>query len=53
MKKLSLVLVDDHPIVLSGLKETLSQSSNLSVMGAFTQDAELFTFLKKIMLMLL
>ncbi|MGJ7133852.1 response regulator transcription factor [Morganella morganii] len=47
MKKLSLVLVDDHPIVLSGLKETLSQSSNLSVMGAFTQDAELFTFLKK------
>lgn len=44
MKKLSLVLVDDHPIVLSGLKETLSQSSNLSVMGAFTQDAELFTF---------
>lgn len=46
MKKLSLVLVDDHPIVLSGLKETLSQSSNLSVIGAFTQDAELFTFLK-------
>lgn len=46
MKKLSLVLVDDHPIVLSGLKETLSQSSNLSVMGAFTQDAELFAFLK-------
>ncbi|WP_275075134.1 response regulator transcription factor [Providencia rettgeri] len=46
MKKLSLVLVDDHPIVLSGLKDTLSQSSNLSVMGAFTQDSELFTFLK-------
>ncbi len=45
MKKLTLALVDDHPIVLSGLKETLSQSHNLSIEGAFTSDAELFSFL--------
>ncbi|MEY0164084.1 response regulator [Providencia rettgeri] len=47
MKKLKLVLVDDHPIVLSGLKDTLSQSMNLDILGAYTQDAELFAFLKK------
>lgn len=47
MKKLKLVLVDDHPIVLSGLKDTLSQSMNLEILGAYTQDAELFSFLKK------
>lgn len=47
MKKLKLVLVDDHPIVLSGLKDTLSQSMNLEILGAYTQDTELFSFLKK------
>ncbi|HEM8294825.1 response regulator [Providencia vermicola] len=46
MKKLALVLVDDHPIVLTGLKETLSQSMNIHVLGAFTQGSELITFLK-------
>ncbi|MEX5791088.1 MULTISPECIES: hypothetical protein [unclassified Providencia] len=51
MKKLKLVLVDDHPIVLSGLKDTLSQSMNLDILGAYTQDAELFAFLKKMRLM--
>lgn len=46
MKKLKLVLVDDHPIVLSGLKDTLSQSMNLEILGGYTQDSQLFTFLK-------
>lgn len=45
MKKLTLALVDDHPIVLSGLKKTLSQSLSLSIEGAFTVDSELFAFL--------
>ncbi|HBO24375.1 response regulator [Providencia sp.] len=47
MKKLRLVLVDDHPIVLSGLKETLSQLTSLEILGGFTHDSELLTFLKK------
>lgn len=47
MKKLRLVLVDDHPIVLSGLKDTLSQSTSLEILGGFTHDTELLTFLKK------
>ena len=47
MKKLRLVLVDDHPIVLSGLKDTLSQSTSLEILGGFTHDSELLTFLKK------
>lgn len=45
MKKLTLVLVDDHPIVLSGLKKTLSQSLNFSIEGEFTNDSDLFAFL--------
>lgn len=47
MKKLTLALVDDHPIVLTGLKETLSQSMDINVLGAFTQGYELIEFLKK------
>lgn len=47
MKKLRLVLVDDHPIVLSGLKDTLSQSTSLEILGGFTHDTELLAFLKK------
>ncbi|HHR5903550.1 response regulator [Providencia alcalifaciens] len=46
MKKLTLVLVDDHPIVLSGLKKTLSQSLHFSIEGEFTNDSDLFAFLK-------
>ncbi len=33
--------------LLSGLKDTLSQSMNLDILGAYTQDAELFAFFEK------
>lgn len=45
MARITLVLVDDHPVVLSGLQETLSHE--FDVVGVFTKDVEIFAYLKQ------
>lgn len=47
-KKLTkVILVDDHPVVMEGLKALLSNNEHLSVVGGFTTGKETLTFLKR------
>ena len=43
---LHIVLVDDHPIVLEGLKALVGKESHLCVTGAFTSGSEALEFIK-------
>lgn len=44
MNKLLTVIVDDHPIVIEGLKTLLSNEDNLEIVGTFSNGAELLSY---------
>lgn len=46
MDKLRTVIVDDHPIVIEGLKNLLSHEVNLEILEGFCNGTELLGFLK-------
>jgi DNA-binding NarL/FixJ family response regulator len=45
-KTIALLLVDDHPMVLEGLRALLAGSGDISIKGAFTNGADALTFLE-------
>jgi DNA-binding NarL/FixJ family response regulator len=45
-KTIALLLVDDHPMVLEGLRALLAGSADISIKGAFTNGADALTFLQ-------
>lgn len=48
MEKIKVVLVDDHPVVLSGLKDTIERSIlNIDIVGVFLDDVGLINYLKQ------
>src|SRR4030095_14210725 len=46
MKKIRLLIVDDHPMVLEGMKTLLSHIPSLEIMGTAANAFEAITFLK-------
>lgn len=46
MKTLRVVLVDDHQVVLAGLKDFLNQAPHIEVVATFTSTTELVRYLK-------
>lgn len=44
---ITLTIVDDHPIVMEGLKSLLANEPGLYVAGCFTRGADLLAFLKE------
>lgn len=46
MNKLRTIIVDDHPIVIEGLKNLLSHETNLEILEGFCNGNELLGFLK-------
>ncbi|KFK96382.1 MULTISPECIES: response regulator transcription factor [unclassified Serratia (in: enterobacteria)] len=46
MKKLRVVLVDDHQVVLAGMKEFLKNSANIEVVATFSTTTELVNYAK-------
>lgn len=44
--KITLAIVDDHPIVIQGLKTMLANNPGIEVSGSFTNGADLISFLK-------
>jgi two-component system nitrate/nitrite response regulator NarL len=46
MKKITLLIVDDHPMVLEGMKTLLSHIPSLEIMGTAANAFEAITFLK-------
>lgn len=44
MNKLLTVIVDDHPIVIEGLKTLLSNEDNLEIVGTFSNGAKLLSY---------
>lgn len=45
--KITVAIVDDHPIVQEGLQKLLANATNITVKGCFTKGAEFIDFLKK------
>ncbi|WP_343521964.1 response regulator transcription factor [Pedobacter sp.] len=45
MNKLLTVIVDDHPIVIEGLKTLLKNEDNLEIVGSFSNAAQLLSYL--------
>ncbi|MEH3112478.1 response regulator transcription factor [Pedobacter terrae] len=45
MNKLRTVIVDDHPIVIEGLKTLLKNESNLEIVGGFSNGTQLLSYL--------
>ncbi len=43
---IKVVITDDHPMLLSGLKHTLSKNSNITIMGTFANGKDLLQFLQ-------
>lgn len=46
MNTLRTVIVDDHPIVIEGLKNLLSHEKNIEIAGSFGKGCELLDYLK-------
>ena len=46
MQKIKIAIVDDHPIVLQGFKQLLSENENTEIIGAFEEGAGILLFLK-------
>ncbi|WDF55716.1 response regulator [Mucilaginibacter sp. KACC 22063] len=46
MNKLRTIIVDDHPIVIEGLKTLLQHEDNLELAGGFNNGAETLEYLK-------
>ncbi|MGQ7855288.1 response regulator [Pedobacter sp. WC2501] len=47
MNKLLTVIVDDHPIVIEGLKTLLKNEDNLEIVGGFSNGAQLLSYLSR------
>lgn len=45
--KIRIVLVDDHPIVIQGLKTTLAEEADFTIVDTFFSGAELLSFLER------
>ena len=45
-KTINLLLIDDHPMVLEGLRALLAASEDVSIKGAFTNGADALSFLE-------
>ncbi|PWV49610.1 response regulator transcription factor [Chitinophaga sp. S165] len=45
--KITLAIVDDHPIVQEGLQKLLAGATNITITGCFTTGADFIDFLKK------
>lgn len=46
-KKIKVVVVDDHPLVIDGLRSSLGEDSTIEIVNCFENAADLFTFLKR------
>ncbi|WP_208599650.1 response regulator [Pedobacter soli] len=46
MHKPTLVLVDDHPIIIEGLTKLLGKNSGFDIIASFTTGQELLTYIK-------
>lgn len=46
LHKITIALVDDHPIVMEGLEKILSTQPNIEIIGKFTQGKDVITFLE-------
>jgi len=46
MNKLLTVIVDDHPIVIEGLKTLLKNEDNLEIVGGFSNGTQLLAYLE-------
>ncbi len=47
MNKLRTVIVDDHPIVIEGLKTLLKNEDNLDIVGGFSNGVQLLSYLDR------
>ena len=45
-RKITLAIVDDHPIVVQGLQMILTNNSDINVTGCFTSGSDFIEFLK-------
>jgi len=48
MKKLKIILVDDHLLVRDGIKSLLSRSADLEIVGEASDGIELFEILSSV-----
>ncbi|HWW08371.1 response regulator transcription factor [Collimonas sp.] len=48
MSKIRVVLADDHPVILAGVKALVEQSANISVIGMAHDPLSLFSLLKHV-----
>lgn len=47
MNPITLIIVDDHPIVVEGLRTTLMDAEDIDILGDASDDTELFALLKE------
>ena len=47
--KIKIAIVDDHPLVIEGLKSLLRPYEDLKVVGSFNSGEEIFGFLGKLL----
>jgi DNA-binding NarL/FixJ family response regulator len=45
--KITLAIVDDHPVVIQGLEKLFSNDKRITITGSFTTGAEFVAFIKK------
>lgn len=46
MKRIKIILVDDHQLFLDGLKATLNNDSSIKVIQTFTKATKALSYLK-------
>lgn len=46
-KKIKVVVVDDHPLVIQGLRSSLGEDNTIEVVNCFESASDLFDFLKR------
>lgn len=47
VEKIKVVVVDDHPLVIEGLRSSLGEDNTIQVIKCFENATDLFTFLKR------
>jgi DNA-binding NarL/FixJ family response regulator len=47
LEKIKVIVVDDHPLVIEGLRSSLGADSTIDVMNCFENASDLFAFLKR------
>ncbi|MFP3835121.1 response regulator [Chryseobacterium sp. SIMBA_028] len=45
-ERINIVIVDDHPIVIEGIKMMLNSQPFINIVGAFTSGSEIISFIK-------